>query len=44
MNSINVLSVPDLNFRVPFSLIVKHGRKLNAREQLFKHMVLDCYR
>lgn len=44
MNSITVLSIPELDFRVPFSLIVKRGRKLNAREQLFKHMILDCYR
>ena len=44
MNSITVLSIPELDFRVPFSLIVKRGRKLNAREQLFKHMILECYR
>lgn len=31
-------------FTAAFNLVTKHGRRLTVHEQLFKHMVLDCYR
>ena len=38
------LRLEDEALRMPFNLIVKKGRKLTVHEQLFRHLILDCYR
>lgn len=38
------LRLEDEALRIPFNLIVKKGRKLTVHEQLFRHLILDCYR
>lgn len=44
LENICVLDLVDYDFTMPFSLITKRGRKLSVHEQLFKHLILDCYR
>lgn len=44
LDSISVLKLKEYDFTIPFSLITKKGRKLSAHEQLFRHLILDCYR
>ena len=44
LDQICVLDLVDYDFTMPFSLITKKGRKLSVHEQLFKHLMLDCYR
>ena len=44
LENICVLDLLDYDFTMPFSLITKKGRKLSVHEQLFKHLMLDCYR
>ena len=41
---VHLLDLLDYDFTMPFSLITKKGRKLSVHEQLFKHLMLDCYR
>ncbi len=43
LDDIKILNIPELDFPIPFSLISKKGRKLSVPEQLFKHMIIDCY-
>lgn len=40
---VKTLPLSDSDFAIPFNLLVKKGRKLSVHEQLFKHLILDCY-
>jgi DNA-binding transcriptional LysR family regulator len=42
-DAVSMLRLKEHNFVIPFSLIYKKGRKLDVHEQLFMHMILDCY-
>lgn len=44
LKQISVLKLKEYDFTIPFSLITKRERKLTAHEQLFRHLILDCYR
>ncbi len=44
LEHISVLRLKEYDFTVPFSLITKKDRKLDGHEQLFKHLILDCYK
>ena len=44
LEKIKVLKLLNEDFVMPFNLITKKGRKLTVHEQLFKHMIIDCYR
>ncbi len=41
---VNVVKIEDFQMITPFSLISKKGRKLSVYEQLFQHLIFDCYR
>lgn len=43
LEQISILKLKEYDFTIPFSLISKKDRKLNAHEQLFRHLILDCY-
>lgn len=44
LKHISVLKLKEYDFTVPFSLISKKDRKLDGHEQLFRHLILDCYK
>ena len=44
LEQISILKLKEYDFTIPFSLISKKDRKLNVHEQLFRHLILDCYR
>ena len=44
LENVKVLKLLNEDFIMPFNLITKKGRKLTVHEQLFKHMIIDCYR
>ena len=44
LENVKVLKLLNEDFIMPFNLITKKGRKLTVYEQLFKHMIIDCYR
>lgn len=44
LEQISILKLKEYDFTIPFSLISKRDRKLSAHEQLFRHLILDCYR
>ena len=44
LEHISILKLKEYDFTIPFSLISKKDRKLTAHEQLFRHLILDCYR
>ena len=44
LENIKVLKLVNEDFIMPFNLLTKKGRKLSVHEQLFKHMIIDCYR
>lgn len=44
LEHISVLKLKEYDFTVPFSLISKKDRKLSGHEQLFRHLILDCYK
>lgn len=44
LEKVKVLNLTDAPFEIPFNLLTKKGRKLTVHEQLFKHLILDCYR
>ena len=44
LEKIKVLRLANEDFIMPFNLLTKKGRKLNVHEQLFKRMILDCYK
>lgn len=37
------LTLEDTDFSMPFTMLVKKGRKLTVHQQLFQHLILDCY-
>lgn len=43
LEQISVLKLKEYDFTIPFSLISKKDRRLSAHEQLFRHLILDCY-
>ena len=43
LEKVKVLKLLNEEFIMPFNLITKKGRKLTVHEQLFKHMIIDCY-
>ena len=44
LKTIKPLILEDHDFSMPFTMLIKKGRKLSVHEQLFKHLILDCYR
>lgn len=44
LEQISILKLKEYDFTMPFSLICKRDRRLTAYEQLFRHLILDCYR
>lgn len=43
-SKVSVLKIDDFELLTPFSLITKKGKKLSVHEQLFEHLMLDCFR